>query len=519
MTRKKSEAVDVEKSAVNEEDDIKVNSAAGENEAETQKKTSQKTVKGKSSTVRKTSKKTATMEKQEDDAENLEEPEDDTATEDGGSETNDDAEFQGEEEAEDSEEDLEEAPEEDELEEEEEPEDEDSEDDEELDDEYTEEMLDEAENQIKNRNKAEDEEEANSQVANPQVMEIIQMLQGLVDTNVLTEKKRLRAARKNADKDILLEDDVTTAQEQELHEINAIAEAYRISKNYRNQAPRLIYGKVTSVIAEPGKPIMVAVIPENMRGFVKIHIPEMLFLAPCIYNGFKPELSDDEETRNLKRKYLRDELVAYIGANVSFVIQEFDEKEKLALANRVAAMDLITRLNYVRPNKKDPDNRPEIFEGLRVAAEVLAVRKDRIRINVKGVDTTITSGRELSSVALENLTNEFKVGDKFYVKVKEIKSGRTKIDRTYAHLKEIKVSKTEGEPKESDLFFSSFQVGQICGATVKRIEDNNIFVRLEDKMDAMCPIPTVGVPNVGSIVNVKITKMEDEKKFIYAKVI
>ena len=378
---------------------------------------------------------------------------------------------------------------------------------------YTDEMLDAAENEIESR----ENERKQQAPLNPQLEEIMKMISSIAGTNVLTEKQRSKQARKNKEKDILYDDEVATASDQIRDEIEAISDAYKITTNKR-QAPRILYGKVTSVLNEPNMPIMVSVIPENMRGFVKIRIPDMLFLAPSIYKDFKVELSDDEATKELKRKYLQDELVAYIGANVAFVIQQFDEPEKLAIANRLVAMDLLTKLNYIRPDKRDKDGRPRVFEGLKVAAEVIAVRKDRIRVNVQGVDTTIHSGRDLSSVALQSLPEEFKNGDKFYVKVKEIKNSEVKVDRKY-NLREIVVSKTEGEPKESDLFFSSFTIGQICGATVKRIEDGSVFVRLENKMDAMCPIPTVCAFHPGDIVNVIITKMEDDTKFIYGKVI
>lgn len=75
-----------------------------------------------------------------------------------------------------------------------------------------------------------------------------------------------------------------------------------------------------------------------------------------------------------------------------------------------------------------------------VSALVTGVRKDRIRVNVMGAETTIHS-EELSHTTLESLDREFEVGDAFEVKVSDIQEYEHVAFGNTFHLVTLKASK------------------------------------------------------------------------------
>lgn len=63
-------------------------------------------------------------------------------------------------------------------------------------------------------------------------------------------------------------------------------------------------------------------------------------------------------------------------------------------------------------SEKTADGTPEMVNGLRAQAEIVAVRRDRVRVNVLGAETTILS-RDMSWLSLGVLTDEFRIGQRF----------------------------------------------------------------------------------------------------------
>ena len=82
-----------------------------------------------------------------------------------------------------------------------------------------------------------------------------------------------------------------------------------------------------------------------------------------------------------------------------------------------------------------------MVEGVKALAKVVCVRKDRVKVEVCGAETTIIS-KELSWLALGVITDEFSINDQFYVRVSNIKEYRyDRLDGAACRLVTISASK------------------------------------------------------------------------------
>ena len=94
-------------------------------------------------------------------------------------------------------------------------------------------------------------------------------------------------------------------------------------------------------------------------------------------------------------------------------------------------------------------------------AGIILIRKDRVKVEVCGAETTIIS-KELSWLALGVITDEFSINDQFYVRVSNIKEYRyDRLDGAACRLVTISASKRDAEPKPAEQYYDSFELVQI----------------------------------------------------------
>ena len=166
------------------------------------------------------------------------------------------------------------------------------------------------------------------------------------------------------------------------------------------------------------------------------------------------------------------------------------------------------------------DGKPEMVEGVKALAKVVSVRKDRVKVEVCGAETTIIS-KELSWLALGVITDEFSINDQFYVRVSNIKEYRyDRLDGAACRLVTISASKRDAEPKPAEQYYDSFELGGYYGGVIKNADDEaGVFVNLQEKMDCLCGYPASGIPSRGKQCIVQITRKEDAKKRLSGNIV
>lgn len=318
------------------------------------------------------------------------------------------------------------------------------------------------------------------------------------------EKRRYNLATREERRELYRQEDVVMIPGREVKTDADLKreEAYALQLASQSIPKKVLNGVIQGFGYTPNGIPIFNVTQEGTKGFIQIKIPaSQMFM----YDAKQYESDGDNG-----RKFLEHEMLARIGAPIRFCVYRFDEKNMIAYGSRIAAMESDAAFNYVHipPN----EDRPRIFEGILAQAVVIGVRRDRVRIEVFGADTTLKS-QDLSWKALGVLTDEFKVGDSFIVKIKSVEMKKYVINGKEYRLPKIKASKKEAEQRPADLYFDQFEEGQCVMGEIKAMADNNgVFVCIENKMDVLCSVPRVNVPARGMRCVVEITKKDPETK-------
>lgn len=289
-----------------------------------------------------------------------------------------------------------------------------------------------------------------------------------------------------------------------------LKEEYGILKAAARSYPKkmILKGVITGVVEDPitGQ-LSAQVKAEKTRGLFRILIP--------VQELFPIRLDDYRGERGVE--FLKNEMISRINGEIEFTVYDLHEEEKTAKGSRVEAMAIKTSRYYF--NLKD-DGKPEMVDGMKALAKVVSVRKDRVKVEVCGAETTIIS-KELSWLALGVITDEFSINDQFYVRVSNIKEYRyERLDGAACRLVTISASKRDAEPKPAEQYYDSFELGGYYGGTIKNADDEaGVFVNLQDKMDCLCGYPASGIPSRGKQCIVQITRKEDEKKRLSGNII
>lgn len=290
-------------------------------------------------------------------------------------------------------------------------------------------------------------------------------------------------------------------------------EAQTLIAAARAPKPQILSGTVIGFTkTENMKMPIVNVELEGGTGINQIKIPAPHF---CYYD--RAEYENGTETA---ARHLTSLIEAHIGARVNFIVYEFNEKEHIAYASRLAALNIISSIYYIRKDRKVNTNkvietgRPRIYPGVVANAKVIALFRDRIIVDVCGVDVEMKKAH-LSWSSISRLDSEFELGDQFRVKVMEIgKPVPVKIgNQTYRKIPVV-VSKRELEPKPEDLYYDQFNVGDSVQGVIKsETASRGLFVKIAGKMDCLCPPLPVPV-QYNSTCIVRITNKYPEGKRI-----
>lgn len=328
------------------------------------------------------------------------------------------------------------------------------------------------------------------------------------------EKRRVYAADSETRKELYAEPEsivptlnpgiVVTESTQKREEYNYLVRAAR-SLPY----PKILTGRITGVDKTENMNTWVAhvsVDAEEMKnGYYQIIIP-----ASHLIPGINEKLSE-AESEELGRI-----MIARIGSTIDFVVYQVDEKEQIAVASRLRAMEILTYLNYVRPQRGD--DIPNIFVGKIVQARITEVREFGLSIEVSGAECFIVP-KELSYTTLESVTNEFQVGQVVNAKVLSIEDYEVVVNDKKFKLKKIEASVKQAGRNPQEVFLHQFKEHGTYEGKIKRITEKGIFVVLNDKVDCLCFVPRMGTPERGKRCVVIVDKIDTEQNRLSGRIL
>lgn len=208
-------------------------------------------------------------------------------------------------------------------------------------------------------------------------------------------------------------------------------------------------------------------------------------VAVVDYKGFRIIIPMNEMLMgyqiNLSRKEFEDQAVRYnkllsnmLGAEIDFIIKGIDEETRSVVASRKEAMLKKRKTFYM---DSDSNGAYKIYEGRIVQARVLAVAEKGIRVEIFGVDCSI-SARDLSWDWIGDAHDRFSVGDEILVRIKEI--SRNSVDDITV------IADVKGATEKNN--FPNLNRCQIQGKYAGRVTDVHkgiVFVRLTNGVNAV----------------------------------
>lgn len=247
-------------------------------------------------------------------------------------------------------------------------------------------------------------------------------------------------------------------------------------------------------------------------GDYKIYIPAHELIG-SIDEYLKP--TTDAHVAKENRTRIKALVNRRLGSEIDFIIKGIDENGLFAIGSRLEAM-MIKRQSYLL--YRDRNGNFAVNEGDVVEARVCATQHYGITIEVFGVECVIPV-IDLSYNRIYDVTQEFSPGEKIIVKltklnreiVKGAKGKRVKVS--------VKASVKEAYPDPRREAFNSYKKDDLVRSYVSGVTEYGVYVRLggeNGKIDALCRFPDkIACPNVGDIVQVKITHTEEGDCKIY----
>lgn len=194
---------------------------------------------------------------------------------------------------------------------------------------------------------------------------------------------------------------------------------------------------------------------------------------------------------------------SFVNTNLEVMIEEIisDEHKTYFLANREAALEVQANIFWNRGRKGDV-----------VSAYVSGVDKMNVYLLVNGVRCRMAK-EEYSFRYVRDLREVVERGQELDVKIIEFNSEEKKILVSHRIL--------EGDPRT---FLDEYTVGSRYGATINNIDpETGVFVSLKPHgITALAALPSLSIGKnikVGDLVNIHITRKDEEKGFIYGRLI
>ena len=310
--------------------------------------------------------------------------------------------------------------------------------------------------------------------------------------------RNIQRATAKERKDIYKEEDVVTSY----NDPDMVTEAQEIREDFINlsssvSANKILEGKICGFryAGEERHSTLLAEVEYGHQHF-SVFIPAYL-----LYPYDESKYIDPSQMAILENVIIR-----RFNSRVQFIVKSVQENERVAYANRLAAMEITGRNNYLIDRR---DGKPRITPGMIAQGQVMQALSAYIIVEVQGAEIRIPK-RELSYTYVGDAREEFYAGQPVLVMIesvgtREIEKGNDKYTIVTA---EGSVRKAKTNPyKKAD---QKYRIGGVYAATVSYVEAAGVFCTLQGGMDCLVAFPTWGDnPVKGDERAVKIT----EKRF------
>ena len=206
----------------------------------------------------------------------------------------------------------------------------------------------------------------------------------------------------------------------------------------------------------------------------------------------------------------------FIGAEIDYVVHDLDEMGRVAVGNRVRAMEVKRRRSFFISQGRS--NRAMMNEGDLVEARVVGVTRRVLYIEYGGFQEILTPV-DISYTRIADLTEKYYTGQKITTRIVSLRRNRRD---NYAI--ECKSSVKEASIDNRKEIINGLKIGSNVAGWVVQIDATRAyFVNMGSQadIDIMCRISGEfpNPPGVGDRVLVRITRIEQETSRVYGHIL
>lgn len=188
-----------------------------------------------------------------------------------------------------------------------------------------------------------------------------------------------------------------------------------------------------------------------------------------------------------------------LGAEIDYVVEEFDHENKVAIGNRLKAMEARRKHFYFG---YDRQGNKYLYPDAYCEARVVSVVRSGVFVEVLGVETFVRLN-ELSYQRINNTEDEFKTGMTVLVKI-------LSLDTTDKDNIKVSVSVKQAKENPAAKALAKITEGSYYMGKVTMVDIYGVFVSLDCGIDCLCKLPMYDRPVRGARASVRIVGIDRE---------
>ena len=199
--------------------------------------------------------------------------------------------------------------------------------------------------------------------------------------------------------------------------------------------------------------------------------------------------------------------IKHLGAEVDYIVEEFDNVNNVAIANRLKAMKAKQKHYYFG---YDRQGNKYLYPDAYCEARVVSVIRNGVFVEVFGVETFVKLS-ELSYQRIVNTKDHFATGMTVLVKV-------LALDTSDKDNIKIAVSIKQAKENPASKALSKISVGNYYMGTVTMVDIYGVFVSLDCGIDCLCKHPLYERPVRGERASVRIAGVSDKTNQVWGDI-
>lgn len=355
----------------------------------------------------------------------------------------------------------------------------------------------------------------------------------------MDERKRIDASKRKK-RDLYRSDDFSSADDEDLEDL--ITEEDIRYENYQKLNQSLISGsmlkgevvKCVRRNRDSNTPEMpTAIVRMENDDYFEIKIPFTDFLP-------KDRLPEEirGETAADKLNYMDLLINMRTGAKINFVVRKLDESTGEVIASRTMAMSKLIRDKWFHRDRQGRFD--EAYLGKDIVGRVVYVERSRMCVEAMGIEKSLdisevswqrysdlrTAPLKLTKDKVTNATytRAYRPGDSILLRVTGLLRTFRDAEGNIYHENEIagkrvrpngiavKLSAKAVTQNPDEKYYNKFAIGEKVQAEITHVDENGIFCKLAGLRSGkiMFSPDNNDIPQVGSICQVRITRMKEE---------